>query len=156
MPTLKTDLPPAQVMNRLRAHAQPWVRRHTPYRDRETLIIRTDGDRFWLKLHAAHHGPLLRHRADILCGRLLATENGCIVRYHIRKGIPLLLGAALAVLCFLPLFAALLYVAVTGRRTADIGSLLVTGSMWLCGVWLLLRSGAAPLRRALYTACKKE
>ena len=146
MPTLTTALAPEQVMNRLRAHAEPQVRRNLPYRDR---------DRFWLKFHAARHGRVLRHRADILCGRVLPTENGCAVRYHVRKSIPMLfLGTALAV-CFLPLFLSLIFVAAKGRP-ADIGGLIVTGGAGICGLWLLLRSGARPLRQYLYAACKKE
>ena len=155
MPTLMTALASEQVMNRLRAHAEPQVRRNLPYRDRDTFVIRTDGDRFWLKFHAARHGRVLRHRADILCGRVLPTENGCAVRYHIRKSIPMLfLGTALAV-CFLPLFSSLVFVAARGRP-ADIGGLIVTGGAGICGLWLLLRSGARPLRQYLYAACKKE
>lgn len=155
MPTLMTALAPEQVMNRLRAHAAPQVRRNLPYRDRDTFVIRTKGDRFWLKFHAARHGRVLRHRADILCGRVLPTENGCAVRYHIRKSIPMLfLGTALAV-CFLPLFLSLIFVAAKGRP-ADIGGLIVTGGAGGCGLWLLLRSGACPLRQYLYAACKKE
>ena len=156
MPTLKTDLPPAQVMNRLRAHAEPQVRRRAPYRDRDTFVIRTDGDRFWLKFHAARHGRVLHHRADILCGRVMPTaDGGCAVRYHIRKSVPMLLCGAALSLCFLPLFVSLIFVTAKGSP-ADIGGLIVTGGAGVCGLWLLLRSGAAALRRYLYAACKKE